>query len=408
MNVTRRAMLASAAALPFLSRPAWSQQQVVRLGVLTDMAGMYKDTSGQTTVVCVQQAVEDFRAIAPDIRVEVLAADHQNRADVGVTTARRWFDQQGVDVILDVNNSAIAFAINDVVREKDKIQLNSGAVSSDLTGARCSPNTLHWTTDTWANARATARAMLDQGNKDWFFITADYSFGHLLQAEISRVVEAGGGRVVGAARYPSPGTTDFSSFLVEARARGAKVIGLCNAGADLNNCVQQAREFGLNRQGVKLVAPIALLTNVHGLGLEAAEGLVLSEPFYWDMSERSRAFTARIRPKAPTNWPSSIHAGAYSAALHYLKAVARIGVPASKDSGRAAIEAMRAMPVEDDVYERATIRADGRVLFPARVWDVKAASESKGPWDYLKPRATIPAAEAFRPIGEGNCALVRG
>jgi branched-chain amino acid transport system substrate-binding protein len=408
MNVKRRAMLASTAALPFLSRLGRTQDQIIRLGVLTDMGGMYKDTSGQTTVVCVQQAAEDFRAVAPDIRVEVVSADHQNRPDVGVTAARRWFDQQGVDVILDVNNSAIALAINEVVREKDKVQLNSGAVSSDLTGSRCSPNTLHWTTDTWSNSRATARALLEQGYKDWFFITADYSFGHLLQSDASKVIEEGGGRIVGSVRYPSPGPADFSSFLIQARARGAKVIGLCNAGADLNNCVQQAREFGLNRQGIKLAAPIALLTNVHGLGLEAAEGLVLSEPFYWDMNERSRAFTSRIRPKAPTNWPSSIHAGAYSAALHYLKTVSRIGVAAAKSSGRATIEEMRRAPVEDDVYERATIRQDGRVVFPAQVWDVKAPSESKGPWDYLKPRATIPASEAFRPMNEGNCPLVRG
>ncbi|MCW8084028.1 ABC transporter substrate-binding protein [Roseococcus sp. MDT2-1-1] len=307
-----------------------------------------------------------------------------------------------------MNNSAIALAITELVREKDKIQLNSGAVSSDLTGARCSSNTLHWTTDTWSNSRSTARALLEQGHRDWFFITADYSFGHLLQNDASRVVEGGGGRVVGSVAYPSPGTTDFSSYLIQAQARGAKVIGLCNAGADLNNCVQQAREFGLTRRGIKLAAPIALLTNVHGLGLAAAEGLVLSEPFYWDMSERSRAFTARVRPKAPANWPSSIHAGAYSAALHYLKAVAQMGAPAAKGTGRATIEVMRRMPVEDDVYERAEIRADGRVVFPARVWDVKAPSESHGPWDYLKPRATIPAAEAFRPLGDGNCALVRG
>ena len=408
MSVTRRAALAAAGALPFLPRRGQAQDPTIRLGVLTDMGGMYRDTSGQTTVVCVQQAVEDFRAMAPNIRVEVVSADHQHRPDVGVTVARRWFDQQGVDVILDANNSAIALAINDVVREKDKVHLNTGAVSSDLTGPRCSPNTLHWTLDTWSNSRATARALLEQGQRDWFFITADYSFGHLLQNDTTRVVEEGGGRVVGSVRYPFPGTTDFSSFLVQARARRANVVGLCNAGVDLNNSVQQAREFGLTRQGVKLAAPIALLTNVHGLGLEMAQGLVLSEPFYWDMSPRSRAFTERVRPRTPNNLPSSIHAGAYSAALHYLKAVARIGVPAAKASGRATIELMRQMPVEDDVYEQATIRPDGRVLFPARVWDVKAPSESRGPWDYLKPRATIPAAEAFRPLADGNCPLVRG
>ena len=407
MRITRRATVASVGAVPFLPRRGHAQGQVIRLGVLTDMTGMYRDTSGQTTVVCVQQAVEDFRAIAPDIRIEVVSADHQHRPDVGVTTARRWFDQQGVDVILDVNNSAIALAINTVVQEKDKVHLNSGAVSSDLTGPRCSPNTLHWTLDTWSNSRATARALLEQGHRDWFFITADYAFGHLLQSDTSRVVEEAGGRIVGAVRYPFPGTTDFSSYLIQARTRGARVLGLCNAGVDLNNSVQQAREFGLTRQGIRLAAPIALLTNVHGLGLEVAQGLVLSEPFYWDMSARSRAFTERVRPKTPNNLPSSIHAGAYSAALHYLKAVARIGVPAAKASGRATIEVMRQLPIEDDVYERATIRSDGRVLFPARVWDVKTPEESRGPWDYLKPRATLPAEEAFRPLAEGNCPLIR-
>ena len=409
MELSRRALLGTGAvttlstALPRLTR-AQGAANTIRIGVLTDMSGMYRDNTGPTAVACARQAAAEFGNRG--FTVEVIEADHQNRPDVGANLARQWFDQ-GVDVVLDVPTSSVALAVNQVAREKNKVMLNSGAATSDLTGAQCSPNTIHWTYDTWMLARSNGGATVRAGGDTWFFITADYAFGHALERDTMNFVRQAGGRVLGNVRTPFPGTTDFSSFLVQAQASRAKVIGLANAGADTQTCVKQAAEFGLTRRGIKLASLLLFINDVHGLGLQTAQGLTCTETFYWDMNEQTRAFTRRIVARTPNNYPNMIHAGCYSATLHYLKAVAEIGVPAAKASGVEAVNRMKAMPTEDDAFGRGSVRADGRRIIPCFLFEVKAPAESRGPWDYLKLVQTTPAEEAFRPMAEGGCALVR-
>ncbi|MBY0330181.1 MAG: ABC transporter substrate-binding protein [Acetobacteraceae bacterium] len=409
MELSRRAWLGTAAvttlstALPRLTR-AQGAANTVRIGVLTDMSGMYRDNTGPTAVACARQAAAEFGNRG--FTVEVIEADHQNRPDVGANLARQWFDQ-GVDVVLDVPTSSVALAVNQVAREKNKVMLNSGAATSDLTGAQCSPNTIHWTYDTWMLARSNGGATVRAGGDTWFFITADYAFGHALERDTMNFVRQAGGRVLGNVRTPFPGTTDFSSFLVQAQASRAKVIGLANAGADTQTCVKQAAEFGLTRRGIRLASLLLFINDVHGLGLQTAQGLTCTETFYWDMNDQTRAFTRRIVARTPNNYPNMIHAGCYSATLHYLKAVAEMGVPAAKASGMEAVNRMKAMPTEDDAFGRGSVRADGRRIIPSFLFEVKAPAESRGPWDYLKLEQTTPAEEAFRPMAEGGCALVR-
>ncbi|GAA0570215.1 ABC transporter substrate-binding protein [Craurococcus roseus] len=410
MPTTRRgALLGAAGSLPAAAASAQSavpRDPVIRIGVLADFSGPYRDTSGPTSVVCAQQAVEDSGAAARGIRVEVVQGDHQNRPDAALALVRRWFDQDGVDMVCEVNNSAIALAVANLAREKDKAQLASGAASSALTGEQCSTHTIQWTYDTWMFANAVGSATVRNGGDTWYFITADYGFGHQMERDTSRFVQAAGGKVLGSARFPFPGTTDFSAFLLQAQSSRAKVVGLATAAADTVNCIKQAREFGLTRRGQKLAGLVMFTTDIHAIGLETAQGLLLSEVFYWDLNDRTRAFTDRVRPKTPQNWPNQEHAGTYSACLHYLKAVADLGPARAKASGGEVVRRMKAMPTDDDCFGPGLVREDGRKIHPAYLFEVKAPAESRGPWDYYKLAGTVPAEQAFRPIEEGNCPLI--
>ena len=406
MTLSRRLLLGAAASLPALGAHAQgTRSPPLRIGVLTDLSGPYQDTTGKTSVVCAQQAVQDYAAAA-GLTVEVLSADHQNKADIGVGIARQWFDRDGVDVILDVPNSAVALAVSGAAREKDKVMIASSAASTALTGAQCSPNTLHWSFDTYMLSRSTGGALVKAGGDSWFFVGADYAFGHILAEEAAALVIKAGGKVLGSAFYPSPGTTDFSSLLLQAQASGAKVLGFANAGAETVNCVKQAGEFGLTSK-MQLAALLMYVTDVHALGLEAAQGLSLTETFYWDMNGRTRAFTDRVRAKTPNNLPNMGHAGCYSGALHYMKACADLGVAAAKASGAATVARMKSMPTDDDCFGSGSIRADGRKLCPAYLFQAKKPGESKGPWDLLRLVSETPAEEAFRPLADGKCPLVR-
>jgi branched-chain amino acid transport system substrate-binding protein len=408
MHPSRRQILAGAAIAASAPRAfAQPRDQTIRIGVLADFSGPYRDTSGPTSMVCAQQAVEDSGLAARGFNVEVLQADHQNRPDAALALCRRWFDQDSVDMVCEVNNSAIALAVANLAKEKDKVQLASGAASSVLTGEQCSSNTIQWTYDTWMFANVVGGATVRAGGDSWYFITADYGFGHQLERDTSRFVQAAGGRVLGAARFPFPGTTDFSAFLLQAQASRAKIVGLATAAADTVNCIKQAREFGLGRRGQKLAGLVMFTTDIHAIGLEAAQGLLLQEVFYWDLNDRTRAFTDRVRPKTPQNWPNQEHAGTYSACVHYLKAVAELGVARSKASGLEVIQRMKAMPTDDDCFGPGKVREDGRKIHPAYLFEVKSPAESRGPWDYYKLVGTVPAEQAFRPIEQGNCPLVR-
>ncbi len=411
MDLTRRgalgALAAAAATGGGFGRRAAAQQPTIRIGVLSDMSGPYRDISGPGCVAAARQAVQDI-AGASGLQVEILQADHQNKADVGLNIARQWFDREGVDAITDVNNSGIAFALNGLTREKNKAHLNSGAASVDFTGPHCSPNAVHWTTDTWANAQSTGGALAKAGAKRWYCITADYAFGHSVQREVTRVVEANGGKVVGASVYPFPQTTDFSSFLVTAAAMRPDVIALCNAGTDMINCVKQGQEFGLAGRKIQVAAMIAFIVDVHTLGLPSAQGLTFTESSYWDLNDRTRALTERLRPKMPNNhWPNSVPMQCYSVVAHYLKAVAAIGAAQAKASGLEAIQAMKRLPTDDDAFGPGLVREDGRKIHPTYLFQAKAPAESRGGWDYLKLVATTPAGQAFRPLADGGCAFLK-
>jgi branched-chain amino acid transport system substrate-binding protein len=349
--------------------------------------------------------VQDFGASVKNLNVEVIFADHQNKPDIGAGIVREWFDRGGVDVVVDVPTSSVALAVNTICREKNKVMLNSGAATNDLTGPQCSPNTIHWTYDTYMLAKSTGGAMVKAGGDSWYFITADYVFGHQLQRDTARFVTEAGGKVLGSSIYPFPETTDFSTLLVQAQASGARVLGLCNSGTDTINCIKQAHEFGLP-QTMRITAMLMYNSNVHALGLETAQGLVMTESFYWNLNDRTRAFMDRIKPKTPNQWPNMVQAGDYASVLHYLKAVADMGAAAAKADGRAAVARMKAMPTDDDCFGKGTIRIDGRTLHPSYLFEAKKPSESTGPWDGLKLIATTPAEQAFRPLNEGGCPLV--
>ena len=374
--------------------------------MLTDLSGQYRDNSGPTSVLAAQQAVADFHPEAHGFRAEIVSADHGQKPDLGASIARQWFDRDGVDAIADLNNSAIAIAALTVAKEKDRALLISGAASSELTGKYCSANHVHWSPDSYAGPHATGGALLRAGKKKWFLIVADYVFGHSLENNIATLVRAEGGTVVGTVAFPFPGTTDFSSFLVQAQSSGADVLGLCCTGGDMEACVKQGREFGLERSGLASAVMLGFVTEVHSMGPEVAQGLLVAEPFYWDLNDRTRAFTQRFLPRTPNNYPSSLHAGCYSVVTHYMKAVAAMGVGAAKASGRAAIAQMKAMPTDDDCFGAAAIRDDGRFTPPFHLFQAKGPGESTSPWDVFKPIATIPPAEAWRPL-DGACSLVR-
>jgi branched-chain amino acid transport system substrate-binding protein len=347
-------------------------------------------------------AVEDFKAAEKGIKVEVVAADHQNKPDIGASIARQWYDQDGVDVILDVPTSSVALAVNGLAREKNKILINSGGGTSDLTGAQCSPNTVHWTYDTWALANGTGGAMVKRGGDTWFFVTADYAFGHALERDTSALVTKAGGKVVGAVRHPFPGQ-DFASFLLQAQSSGAKVIGLANAGGDFTNTMKQAAEFGIVQGGQSLAGLLVFITDVHSLGLQVAQGLVMTEAFYWDQNDQTRAWAKRFGERNGGKMPTMVHAGVYAGALHYLKAVEALK---GKDTAKVMAK-MKEMPTDDPLFGKGRIRQDGRKIHDMYLFEVKKPSESKGPWDLYKQLATIPADQAFRPLNEGGCPLVK-
>jgi branched-chain amino acid transport system substrate-binding protein len=377
---------------------------VVKIGVLNDMSGLYADLSGQGSVVAAQMAVEAFGGSVGGAKIEIIGADHQNKADIGSNIARQWFDVNGVDVIVDVPTSSVALAVSDVAREKNKVLLVSGAAASDLTGPKCSPNTVHWTYDTWALANGTGKSVVQTGGDTWFFITADYAFGQALERDTTAVIKANGGKVLGAVRHPL-NTADFSSFLLQAQSSGAKVIGLANAGGDTTNAIKQAAEFGIVQGGQSLAGLLVFITDVHALGLQTAQGLVLTEAFYWDANEATRKFSEEFAKRDRGIHPTMVHAGVYSAVLHYLKAVKALG---SDTDGAAVVAKMKGMPTDDPLFGKGMIRVDGRHIHPMYLFEVKKPEESKGEWDYYKLRATIPADEAFRPLNQGGCPLVKG
>ncbi len=393
------------AALGLAAAPAAQAQVsdgVIKIGVLTDMSSLYADLSGQGSVIAARMAVEDFGAAKKGMKVEIISADHQNKADVGSGIARQWLDSDKVDVIVDTPNSAVALAVNQIVKEKGKAFLVSGAASSDLTGKACSPNTIHWTYDTWALANGTGSAIVKTGGDSWFFITADYAFGHALERDTEAVVIKNGGKVLGKVRHPL-NTADFSSFLLQAQSSKAKIIGLANAGGDTTNAIKQAAEFGIVKGGQSLAGLLVFLTDVHALGLPTAQGLIFTEAFYWDTNDKTRSFAKRFAELDRGIHPTMIHAGVYAATLHYLKAVEAL----KGDDGTKVIAKMKDTPTDDPLFGKGTIRADGRKLHPMYLFEVKKPAESKAPWDYYKLRATIPAEQAFRPIDQGDCPLVK-
>jgi branched-chain amino acid transport system substrate-binding protein len=391
-----------AALLSLTAGTAAAEDIPIKIGVLNDRSGVYADLAGEGSVIAAKMAVEDFGADAKGFKVDILSADHQNKPDIASNISRQWIDQDGVDVIADVPTSSAALAVNEVVREKNKIFLVSGAASSDLTGAKCSPNTVHWTYDTWALAHGTGKAMVEQGGKKWFFITADYAFGQALERDTTAVIKAAGGEVVGSVKHPFPGQ-DFSSFLLQAQSSGAQVIGLANAGGDTINSIKQAAEFGITQGGQKLAGLLIFISDVHALGLQTAQGLVLTEAFYWDKDDGTRAFAKRFAERSGGKMPTMVHAGVYASVLHYLKAV---DAAKSKDP-KLVMAKMKEMPSEDPLFGKGKIRPDGRHVHDMYLFEVKKPEESKGPWDYYKTLATIPADQAFRPLDQGGCPLVK-
>ena len=382
--------------------PAQISDGVVKIGVLNDQSGLYADLAGPGSVVAARMAVEDFGAAAKGMKVEVVSADHQNKADVGSAIARQWYDADKVDLIVDVPNSGVALAVSQITRDKAKAFIVSSAATSDLTGKACSPNTVHWTYDTWALANGTGNAIVKTGGDSWFFITADYAFGHALERDTEAVVLKNGGKVLGKVRHPLS-TQDFSSFILQAQASKAKIIGLANAGADTTNAIKQGADFGIAKGGQNFAGLLVFLTDIHALGLDKAQGLLFTETFYWDMNDKTRAFAKKFSERNRQIHPTMIHAGVYAAVTHYLKAVEAL----KTDDGTKVIAKMKEMPTDDPLFGKGTIRADGRKIHPAYLIEVKKPSESKYAWDYYKIRATIPADQAFRPIDQGDCPLVK-
>jgi branched-chain amino acid transport system substrate-binding protein len=407
----RAALELSAAALAFFTAAAVmpmsarSAEGTIRVGVLNDMSSVYADFQGRGSVIAAQMAAEDAGGRAGGKPLEVVSADHQNKPDVGAAIAQKWFDAEGVDIIVDVPNSAVALAVSEIARARNKVFIGSGAGTADLTGAKCSPNTVHWTYDTWAQGHGIGQALVERGAKTWFFITSDYAFGHDLEKRASEAVVEGGGTVVGAVRHPL-GTSDFSSFLLQAQASGAEVVAFANAGGDFTNAVKQAVEFGLPARQ-KLTGLILDVNNVVALGLDTAQGLYALDPFYWDLNAATRAWSTRWAARHPQhNLPNDMQAGVYAALRHYFKAVDRVGGAAAAADGKAVVAAMKAMPTDDPLFGQGSIREDGRKLHPMHLFEVKRPAESTSAWDVYKLVATVPAEQAFRPLKDGGCPLV--
>ena len=397
--------LAAALACALLALPAWAARAqvsdgVVKIGVLADMSGLYADLSGPGSVTAAQMAVEDFGGTVLGRPVVVVSADHQNKPDVGASIARAWYDREQVDAIVDVPVSSVAFAVQQASRERNKVLLLSAAGASDLTGKSCSPVSVHWTYDTYALANTVGAALLKQGGDTWFFVTADYAFGYALERDMSALVKARGGKVLGAVRHPQD-TADFSSFLLQAQASGAKVIGLANAGGDTVTSVKQANEFGIPQKGQRIVGLLTYISDVHSMGLANAQGLILASAFYWDMTDETRAWAARFIARV-NKVPTMAQAGTYGAVLHYLKAVQAAGT----DDGPAVVTKMKELPIDDFFTKNGSVRADGRVIRDMYLFQVKTPEESKGRFDYYKLLDTVPGEQAFRPMSEGGCPLV--
>src|ERR1700694_3578624 len=384
---------------------ALAQDKTVKIGALSDQSGLYADLGGPGSTLAAQMAIEDSGLTAKGWKIDLISGDHQNKPDVGTAIARQWFDVDKVDVIVDVPNSGVALAVNNVIKEKNGVYINSGAATSDLSNAQCSPNTVHWTYDTYVLAHTTGQALVKRGGDTWFFLTADYAFGAALERDTTAVILANGGKIVGGVKHPL-NTSDFSSFLLQAQSSKTQIIGLANAGGDTTNAIKQAAEFGIVKGGQKLAALLLFLTDVKAIGLETAQGLNFTETFYWDLNDQTRAFSkkfaARMKNGAP---PTMVQAGVYSGLLHYFKALDALG--GNPHDGAKVVAKMKEMPTDDPLFGKGTIRADGRKIHPAYLFEVKKPSESKGPWDYYKLIGTTPADQAFRPLSESSCPLVK-
>ena len=401
----RKLLSFAAAAVCAMATGAQAQisDGIVKIGVLNDMSGLYSDIGGPGSTLAAKMAVEDYlKASKSTLKVEVVSADHQNKPDVGSNIARQWYDTDKVDAIVDVPTSSVALAINQITKDKGKIHLNTGAAMADLTGKACTPNTIHWLYDTWMLANGTGTAVVKTGGTSWFFLTADYAFGHALERDTEVVVLKNGGKVLGKVRHPFPGS-DFSSFLLQAQSSKAKIIGLANAGGDTINSIKQAAEFGIVKGGQNLAGLLVFLPDVHALGLEKAQGLIFTETFYWDLNDQTRPWSKRFAAAHGGKYPSMDQAGVYAVVTHYLKAIDA----AKTDDGTKIAAKMKELPTDDPLFGKGTIRQDGRKIHPAYLFEVKKPSESKGPYDYYKLRATIPADQAFRPLNEGDCPMIK-
>lgn len=385
--------------------PSFAQDKAVKIGALSDQSGLYADLGGPGSTLAAQMAVEDSGLAGKGWKIDIISGDHQNKPDIGTAIARQWFDVDKVDIIVDVPNSGVALAVNNVVKEKNGVYINSGAATSDLTNAQCSPNTVHWTYDTYMLAHTTGQALVKAGGDTWFFLTADYAFGAALERDTTAVITANGGKVVGGVKHPL-NTPDFSSFLLQAQASKAKIIGLANAGGDTTNTIKQAAEFGIVKGGQKLAALLLFLTDVKAIGLETAQGLNFTETFYWDMNDQTRAFSkrfsARMKNSAP---PTMVQAGVYAGVRHYLKALDALG--GNPHDGVKVVEKMKSMPTEDDLFGKGEIQPNGRTIHNAYLFEVKKPSESKGPWDFYKLVGTVPGDQAFTPLSDSKCALLK-
>ncbi|MCK1480846.1 ABC transporter substrate-binding protein [Bradyrhizobium sp. 197] len=403
MFKSSRGLLAGVAILALLSGPATAEiaNNTLKLGVLTDLSGLAADSAGPGSVVAAKLAIEDFKAEKPDLKIELMQADHQNKADIGASLARRWIDVDKVDAILDVPFSSVALAVQEVVRGTKTAFIASGPGTSLLTGGKCSPNTVHWTYDTWALAHGTALALLRAKKDTWFFVTADYAFGHALESDASEVVKSQGGRILGSVRHPTD-ASDFSSFLLQAQASKAKIVALANAAGDTVNSVKQASEFGLQAGGQELAALLMQVTDVNAIGLSIAKGLYLTEGFYWDANDGTRKFADRFAAQMKGKRPTAIQAGVYAGTLHYLRAAAA----ADSSDAQTVVAKMKELPSKDPLFGEGKVRRDGRHVHNMYLFQVKTPAESKAPWDFYKLVETIPAAEAFRPIELGGCPMV--
>jgi len=384
---------------------ALAQDKAIKIGVLTDNSGLYSDLGGAGSTLAAQMAVEDSGMTGKGWKIDIISADHQNKPDIGTNIARQWIDVDKVDIFMDVLNSGVALAVNNVVKEKNSIMINTGAATSDLTNTQCSPNTIHWVYDTYMLANSTGQALVKAGGDTWFFLTADYAFGHALERDTTAVVVKSGGKVIGGVKHPL-NTADFSSFLLQAQASKAKIVGLANAGGDTTNSIKQAAEFGIVAGGQKLAGLLLFITDVHSLGLKTAQGLNFTETFYWDLNDGTRAFSKRFSDRMKNKaQPSMVQAGVYSGLIHYFKALEAMG--GNPHDGIKVVEKMKSMPTDDALFGKGSIRADGRKIHPAYLFEVKKPSESKGPWDYYKLIGTTPGEQAFRPLSESACALVK-